>query len=101
MFFGRPWQEWVDQYQQSHENKINRLCHFVGIPMIILSILMFLIGFFAPDIWITAISLFILGWGLQFLGHVFEGKPPEFLQDWRFLFVGARWWYQKVVREKR
>jgi len=26
----------------------------------------------------------------------FEGKPPEFFQDWRFLLVGARWWWAKI-----
>jgi hypothetical protein len=29
-------------------------------------------------------------------GHGFEGKPPEFLKDWRFLFVGLRWWVAKL-----
>ena len=33
---------------------------------------------------------------LQFLGHAVEGKPPEFLKDWRFLFVGLRWWFAKI-----
>jgi uncharacterized membrane protein YGL010W len=40
--------------------------------------------------------LFVAGWVLQFVGHAFEGKPPEFLQDWRFLLVGVRWWLAKV-----
>jgi hypothetical protein len=26
-----------------------------------------------------------------------EGKPPEFLHDWRFLFVGLRWWLAKLA----
>ena len=30
------------------------------------------------------------------VGHGFEGKPPEFLKDPRFLFVGLRWWFAKV-----
>ncbi|MCH7475048.1 MAG: DUF962 domain-containing protein [Gemmatimonadetes bacterium] len=41
-------------------------------------------------------ALFVIGWILQFVGHFVEGKPPEFLQDWRFLFVGLRWWYAKI-----
>ena len=36
------------------------------------------------------------GWALQFIGHAFEGKPPEFFHDWRFLLVGARWWVAKI-----
>jgi hypothetical protein len=26
----------------------------------------------------------------------FERKMPEFFRDWRFLFVGFRWWMNKV-----
>jgi uncharacterized membrane protein YGL010W len=42
-------------------------------------------------------ALFILGWIFQFVGHAFEGKPPEFFKDWRFLFVGLRWWFAKMA----
>jgi uncharacterized membrane protein YGL010W len=42
------------------------------------------------------VVLFVVGWAFQFIGHGFEGKPPEFLRDWRFLFVGLRWWYAKI-----
>ena len=43
------------------------------------------------------IGLFVVGWVFQFIGHAFEGKPPEFLKDWRFLFVGLRWWFAKMA----
>ena len=42
-----------------------------------------------------AAGLFITGWALQIIGHAIEGKPPEFLSDWRFLLVGTRWWWKK------
>jgi uncharacterized membrane protein YGL010W len=44
------------------------------------------------------VGLFFLGWLFQFLGHAFEGKPPEFFKDWRFLFVGLQWWLKTVGR---
>ena len=44
--------------------------------------------------WIQA--AFLVGWALQFIGHAFEGKQPEFFHDWRFLFVGVRWWWAKM-----
>jgi uncharacterized membrane protein YGL010W len=47
--------------------------------------------------WILAVCLFVVGWIFQFIGHAFEGKPPEFFQDWRFLFVGLRWWFAKMT----
>jgi uncharacterized membrane protein YGL010W len=37
-----------------------------------------------------------VGWILQFVGHYFEGKAPEFFHDWRFLLVGLRWWLAKI-----
>ena len=49
-----------------------------------------------PGSWRIPAVLFVLGWIFQFVGHAFEGKPPEFFHDWRFLFVGLRWWVAKV-----
>ena len=45
----------------------------------------------------AAAALFVGGWAFQFVGHAFEGKPPEFFKDWRFLLVGLRWWIAKVA----
>jgi Protein of unknown function (DUF962) len=39
---------------------------------------------------------FLGGWALQFVGHAFERKEPEFFHDWRFLLVGVRWWWTKM-----
>jgi uncharacterized membrane protein YGL010W len=47
-------------------------------------------------LWPWGLALFILGWTFQFVGHYVEGKPPEFFKDWRFLFVGLRWWVAKL-----
>jgi uncharacterized membrane protein YGL010W len=49
-----------------------------------------------PRWWRVPAALFAGGWALQFLGHAFEGKPPEFFRDRRFLLVGMRWWLQKL-----
>ena len=43
-----------------------------------------------------ALAFFLVGWTLQFIGHAFERKAPEFFHDWRFLFVGLRWWTAKM-----
>lgn len=40
-------------------------------------------------VWLSsAISLFVIGWVLQFIGHYFEGKKPAFVDDIVGLFVG-------------
>ena len=96
MFFGKSWDEWIAQYGQSHQHPFNRLCHTVGIPMIGLSLLLFGVAIFVPGLWLIALVGFVVGWILQFVGHAVEGKPPEFFKDWRFLFVGLRWWFAKI-----
>ena len=96
MFFGKSWQEWIAQYEQSHQNPVNRACHTIGIPLIVLSLLLFVAAIFVAGFWPVPLTAFVVGWGFQFVGHAFEGKPPEFLKDWRFIFVGVRWWIARV-----
>jgi len=96
MLAGRSWDEWISQYAQSHQNTVNRLCHTLGIPLIALSIPLFLVALFARGFWPVPVAMFVVGWALQFIGHFVEGKPPEFLKDWRFLLVGLRWWFAKL-----
>jgi uncharacterized membrane protein YGL010W len=92
----RTWDEWIRQYGQSHQHPANRLCHSVGIPLIALSLPLFAVLLFLPHLWPLPTALFVIGWIFQFVGHAYEGKPPEFLHDWRFLFVGLRWWVAKM-----
>jgi uncharacterized membrane protein YGL010W len=92
----RSWDDWIREYAQSHQHPANRLCHTFGIPAIALSVVLFAAGAFARRLWAIAAPLFIVGWAFQFIGHAIERKPPEFLKDWRFLFVGLRWWWAKV-----
>lgn len=93
---GRSWDDWIARYGRSHEHPFNRLCHTIGIPLIVLSIPLGVAAVVVPGLWRPALALFVVGWGFQFLGHAFEGKPPEFIHDWRFLLVGLRWWVAKV-----
>ena len=96
MMGGRTWDDWIEEYSESHQHPINKLTHQFGIPMIAISILLIPSAFFVAGIWRIALGLFVVGWILQFIGHAFEGKPPEFFKDWRFLFVGLRWWVAKL-----
>ena len=96
MLGNRPMGEWIEQYALSHQHPINRLLHTLGIPMIAVAILLALAGLVVPNLLWIGVVLFVVGWVLQFVGHAFEGKPPEFFKDWRFLFVGLRWWLAKI-----
>ena len=96
MLAGKTWDEWITQYAQSHQHPVNRVCHTIGIPLIAVSIPLLVLGFVVSGVWLLAVMMFIVGWVFQFVGHWFEGKPPEFFSDWRFLLVGLRWWFSKV-----
>jgi uncharacterized membrane protein YGL010W len=96
MLSGKSWEQWIAQYAQSHQHPVNRLCHTIGIPLIAASIPLVPVAIFARGFWPVPATLFVTGWIFQFIGHWFEGKPPEFFRDWRFLLVGLRWWTAKV-----
>ncbi len=97
MMGGRSWDDWIEEYSQGHQHPMNKLTHKIGIPMIAFSLLLVIPSLFVERLWMIALGLFVLGWILQFVGHYFEGKPPEFMKDYRFLFVGLRWWFKKVL----
>ena len=98
MYFGRSWSSWIDEYQKSHTNRWNQLFHLFGIPTVVLSIVLLLLSIFIKPLFLWGLALFGIGWVAQFVGHWFEGKPPEFVKDWRFLFVGVRWWLKKLTK---
>jgi uncharacterized membrane protein YGL010W len=97
MLGNKPMSEWIGEYERSHLHPFNRRCHAVGIPMLVVSLIVLIMAFWAPVLFWPAAGLFVLGWVLQFAGHIAERKPPEFFRDWRFLLVGLRWWLAKFV----
>src|SRR5438270_5520376 len=96
MMGGRSNQAWIAEYAASHQNSTNRACHTVGVPLIVVSIALMAAGIFSHLLLHYGAVLFILGWALQFVGHAFERKQPEFFHDWRFLLVGVQWWWAKM-----
>lgn len=83
---------YLARYRAEHRHPLNRLTHAVGIPLIVVSLLLF------PFRGRQAIGLFVGGWALQFLGHGIEGNRPAFLGGRstagfqpRYLIVGPVW----------
>ena len=96
MLGGRTDEQWIAHYAGSHQHPVNRVCHTLGIPAILVSLGLFFLSIFIHRLWLYALVPFLAGWTLQFIGHAFERKEPEFFHDWRFLFVGVRWWWAKI-----
>jgi uncharacterized membrane protein YGL010W len=82
------------QYEQAHRNRYNRLCHFIGIPLILIA----LVGFLVSGLNAFNVVLFFVGWAFQFLGHAIEGTWPEFLKNPIFLIVGVLYFAKKIKR---
>jgi len=47
MLGGRTSEQWIAQYATSHQHPVNRLCHTLGIPLIVMSIAWFAIAWAA------------------------------------------------------
>lgn len=98
LFGGKPRHVWTEQYAASHAHPLNKACHLLGIPLITASLPLAVLAWWWPAWWMLPAGLFVAGWLLQFIGHAVEGKPPEFLRDWRFLLVGFSWWLAQIKK---
>ena len=69
MLGNRTSEQWIAQYATSHQHPVNRACHTLGIPTILVSVAVFIAGFFIHRLWLYALALFAIGWVFQFIGH--------------------------------
>jgi len=58
---------------------------FLVVPMVLL------LEFLRPKFFLLSLSLFVVAWIGQFIGHKIEGKKPSFFKDLFFLFIGPIW----------
>jgi uncharacterized membrane protein YGL010W len=49
-------------------------------------------------LWATSLTIFVLAWIGQFIGHAIEGKRPSFFKDLQFLLIGPLWLLAAVYR---
>ncbi|PGA89729.1 Mpo1-like protein [Bacillus toyonensis] len=85
-------QKMLKKYRDDHQHPMNKFFHFIGIPTIIISIFILFVN------WKLGVSLFILGWIFQFVGHAIEGKKPTFLSNPAYLVVGPIYFLKKVLK---
>lgn len=84
-------QSFVENYRAKHRHPVNKLCHTIGIPMIIISLPLFLFS------WRWALALFIIGWIFQFVGHAIEGNQPAFFKNPVYLLIGPLWLVRRAA----
>lgn len=81
-----------------------RLSVVVSIIMFILMVIMesFAYGInirFKENAWMVYLSVFVITWIFQFVGHKIEGKKPSFLKDLQFLLVGPIWLLSFILKK--
>ncbi|HEX8473168.1 MAG TPA: DUF962 domain-containing protein [Pyrinomonadaceae bacterium] len=81
----------MEDYKEKHKHPLNRLTHAFGIPMIVVSLPLFIFN------WRWALALFIVGWILQFVGHAIEGNQPAFFRNPVYLLVGPLWLVRRAA----
>ena len=54
---------------------------------------------FKENSWIVYLSIFVITWIFQFIGHKIEGKKPSFLKDLQFLLVGPIWLLHFILKK--
>lgn len=65
----------VGHWVARHPNPVSFILHMIGIPPTILGVLLFSIYMMLMSfsLFLFALTLCIVGWGLQFAGHALEG----------------------------
>jgi uncharacterized membrane protein YGL010W len=48
---------------------------------------------------VAGISVFVVAWIAQFIGHKYEGRKPSFLTDLTYLLIGPAWVLAKGLRK--
>ena len=59
--------------------------------ILISTLVMVAILLLLPHLLIISITVFVISWIFQFIGHKIEGKKPSFFKDIQFLFIGPLW----------
>ena len=77
----RPILNWLlyrwEGWRLRHQLPLNFALHLLGIPIVLAS---FVLYFFLP--WYWGVGAFVLGYLLQYVGHLFEGNT---MGEWAFI----------------
>lgn len=69
-----------------------RLSWVIALIMLVIMLVMeytiYQVNIFSSTSWLVYLSVFVITWIFQFVGHKIEGKKPSFLKDLQFLLVG-------------
>jgi uncharacterized membrane protein YGL010W len=77
-----------------------RLSLVFFISMLALSALMLaLVHAMGEQVFTVCLTIFVVAWVFQFIGHKLEGKKPSFLEDIQYLWVGPLFVLSKLFEK--
>jgi len=84
-------QSFAENYKAKHQHPLNKFTHSIGIPLIVISLPLFIVSCR------LALGMFVIGWLFQFLGHLIEGNQPAFFRNPVYLLVGPLWLARRTL----
>ena len=69
-----------------------------AICLVVLLLIVRWLDTLAWPLWLTCVTIFVVAWIGQFIGHSIEGKRPSFFKDVQFLLIGPIWLVSHVYR---
>lgn len=86
------WRVALEFYDETHQDRTNRVLHTVGIPMILGGFLGMLASPRYTPLWWASNGSWTAGWALNFIGHgLFEKAAPAFADDPLSFVAGPAW----------
>ena len=94
------WHRPLQTFRSHHEDRRNKVCHKIGIPMIAGGVILGVTVVGLP----VAAPLLAAGWGFNLLGHYVGGEAPAFVHrargvdpaGWRDQVAAGIWWLEEV-----
>ncbi|SHH21466.1 Mpo1 family 2-hydroxy fatty acid dioxygenase [Ferrimonas marina] len=71
----------------------------IGVTAVNIALILWHQANVAHPLWITALTLFVVAWIFQFVGHKIEGAKPSFFEDVQFLLIGPIWLLSFLYRK--
>lgn len=75
-----------------------RLAVGVFIAYVVMFVVLHALASLPWPLWVTSLTIFVLSWIGQFIGHAVEGKRPSFFKDVQFLMIGPLWLVAALYR---
>lgn len=78
-----------------------RLAAGITVAFVVMFAILDALGELPWPLWATSLTIFVVAWIGQFIGHAIEGKRPSFFKDVQFLLIGPLWLVAALYRSLR